>query len=587
MSVISRESSLIHSDDHSMSSDLEMELASSPVRASKPTSPFENREEVTSWATNIAEVARNDSDMPIPAQSSPYSPNNPPSPKPPPPPMTPRERFRSSVRKIIAMRRGSNAFLPHPRIGAEPGIDPRRDSAFLAYGHIRQSCQIEVVDYSSMRSSVVRMTNKQFTQFIRDDPSATKEPWVKVRWINVGGVSWDVVSALALNDTGPQDILSESISKLARALPTGPLFAEPDEMDSSSQDDDAPDDEVWETTGPSTPQSTARFSTLQNTRKRRRPGGDLESTLPNLAYQAPSPRSYSLSRKDARNVRVIEELKRGERVSVRIAPMCIFLFRDGTVITIHHDTSLSLTAPISERLRQRDTGLRTTSDASMLVQSLLDLVVDEAMEVIQEYQSRILKLEQDVLIKPHMKHVRRLHILQGDLILHKRTLNPIKSVIYGLRRYDNDRAAALQESISASEKVQGFMSHKSKIYLADVHDHMEYILSSLDMYDSMSSNLIDYTFNVSVSPPFSLAPLTVFTDEFVSNERGDAKINPNHNHLPATNPTNRLFRDELRAFWIIALPVMAIVLPIFLWSDIERMAHYVQKRMIKEKFKDS
>ena len=72
---------------------------------------------------------------------------------------------------------------------------------------------------------------------------------------------------------------------------------------------------------------------------------------------------------------------------------------------------------------------------------------------------------------------------------------------------------------------------------------MEYILSSLDMYDSMSSNLIDYTFNVSVSPPFSLAPLTVFTDEFVSNERGDAKINPNHNHLPATNPTNRLFRE--------------------------------------------
>lgn len=45
----------------------------------------------------------------------------------------------------------------------------------------------------------------------------------------------------------------------------------------------------------------------------------------------------------------------------------------GTVVTFHHDTSLSLTAPISDRLRQRDTGLRTSSDASMLVQSLLDL----------------------------------------------------------------------------------------------------------------------------------------------------------------------------------------------------------------------
>lgn len=69
--------------------------------------------------------------------------------------------------------------------------------------------------------------------------------------------------------------------------------------------------------------------------------------------------------------------------------MCVFLFRDGmlhvvdytaalsfvigTVITFHHDTKLQMTAPITERLRQRDTGLRATADASLLVQSLLDL----------------------------------------------------------------------------------------------------------------------------------------------------------------------------------------------------------------------
>ena len=45
----------------------------------------------------------------------------------------------------------------------------------------------------------------------------------------------------------------------------------------------------------------------------------------------------------------------------------------GTVITIHQDTRLDLTAPITERLRQRDTGLRSTADASLLVESLLDL----------------------------------------------------------------------------------------------------------------------------------------------------------------------------------------------------------------------
>lgn len=34
---------------------------------------------------------------------------------------------------------------------------------------------------------------------------------------------------------------------------------------------------------------------------------------------------------------------------------------------------------------------------------------------------------------------------------------------------------------------------------ADVHDHMEYILTSLDMFAGISENLINYTFNVSGS----------------------------------------------------------------------------------------
>lgn len=41
------------------------------------------------------------------------------------------------------------------------------------------------------------------------------------------------------------------------------------------------------------------------------------------------------------------------------------------------------------------------------------------------------------------------------------------------------------------------MSDKAKTYLADVHDHMEYILTSIEMFAGISENLIDYSFNVS------------------------------------------------------------------------------------------
>ena len=57
---------------------------------------------------------------------------------------------------------------------------------------------IEVADYSSVRSSFGRMTNKSFIEMMNNDGAEMREPWVKVRWINIGGVDWGVLSALAL-----------------------------------------------------------------------------------------------------------------------------------------------------------------------------------------------------------------------------------------------------------------------------------------------------------------------------------------------------------------------------------------------------
>lgn len=137
------------------------------------------------------------------------------------------------------------------------------------------------------------------------------------------------------------------------------------------------------------------------------------------------------------------------------------------------------------------------------------------MEVVEEYQQKILKLEHDVLIKPSMKSVRyrkswlvcdrtahltsvtEVHMISGDLTLHKRTLEPIKTLVYGLRRYDVDRCAALINAQRMDvSKVEGFMSHKAKIYLADVYDHMDYIIGSFDMFTNVAENLINFTFNV-------------------------------------------------------------------------------------------
>lgn len=522
-------------------------------------------------------------------------------------------RFRSSVQKIIHMNRGYSA-LSRVSAGAEPGIDPRRSSAYLNYGHIREKCTIDIVDYSSVRVNFRRMDNREFTEYLVDPTACRRESWVKVRWINIGGVSWDVISTLAIKyDIHPlalEDVMhqrgnqarskadyyikhlfirilrhtlgsddseagatTETIAPLITRLPrsSSPVMMEHGEENEGGEKDDD--------------------KTLAGSRiTPKKPVGSMRKAqaIPDLEQgrQDDSGWSRSLSSLRLRHKReaetmTIEQLKRRDRVNVDTIPLFIFLFRDGTVISINQSPDVSFTAPISARLRQRDTGLRATADPSLLVQSLLDLTVDQALEVVEEYQQKILKLEHDVLIKPKMRTVRSLHIMSGDLTLHKRTLDPIKTLVYGLRRYDIDRCAALVNSDDVNgktKKIEGFMSHKSKIYLADVYDHIDYILNSMDMFSSISENLINYTFNMAsyemneVMRRLTLVtiiclPLTLLTGYFGMNFQPFWAINNNSD----------LF------FWELAIPILLVIIPAFTLPDIRRLIHYAQKKWAARK----
>jgi hypothetical protein len=112
--------------------------------------------------------------------------------------LSPKDRFRSSVRKVISMHRTSTIISRYGLAGAEPGVDPRRHSANIQYAHIRERCVIQIADYSTVRSSFGKMDNKRFMNMLSNEASSQREPWAKVRWINVCGISWDVMSALAL-----------------------------------------------------------------------------------------------------------------------------------------------------------------------------------------------------------------------------------------------------------------------------------------------------------------------------------------------------------------------------------------------------
>ncbi|KAL1719888.1 hypothetical protein EV715DRAFT_289749 [Schizophyllum commune] len=537
-------------------------------------------------------------------------------------PLRPIQRFRAAARKVIAMHRGTN-MIRGRGVGSEPGIDPRRATADVQYGGIHQDCVIELFDYSGWSLSAGRMTNKEFVDLMGDEQASERDAWVKVRWINISGISWDVIKAVSLAyDLHPlalEDVLHQRSGNRSKAdyysrhlfirILCHELGNEDDPIDPTAtpaygstlrrcespvQVDDVREsyEMVRKSASEDSEEKTVYGSAPQTLTRRRRAwrrgavvADDIESK-PKVPMSRPLLRPVASTRevledmdRKRRNEEdvTVEALKRDGRVPVRVSPFYIFLLRDGTVISISASPSgQALTAPIAARLRERDTLLRKSADPSLLVQSLLDLLVDKGLEVIDAFHDRITQFEREVLLKPKMRTVRNLHIISGDLILHKRTLEPIKTVIYGLRRYDLDRCLAIVDPEELeTKKVTGFMSHKSKIYLADVYDHMDYILSSLDMFANITENLIDYTFNMtSYEMNEIMRRLTLATIIFLPMTLLTGYFGMNFTEFWSVNNNSDVF------FWELAIPIIVAVTAVFMWGDFVRIFHYLQKRWI-------
>ncbi|KAH9486478.1 hypothetical protein JR316_0000543 [Psilocybe cubensis] len=575
------------------------------------------------------------------------------------PPEYGSSRFMSAPVRPIRLTAPPSHWAQNPRerhhdheqhIGAEPGVNPRSGDSIAEYSHFKQDCVIEVYDYDSEDVSFQRFTNAGLISFLKkrevDESREHGEiPPRMVRWINIGGIDWSVLSAIALrynlHSLALEDILHERGHTHSKAdyypghlflrvlchtlsLPhaTGntanelPQYTEEGSAnglgDLSREVSDDPDQKKFDveeggmdnSLESSTlymlsdkPNDALGFSTTSVPKQqtiRAKGKTAVNNVLPSSLRKRFSALSGIAGPSREEKRRQIRALTAGDRVFVNHDPMFIFLLHDGTVISIHPTLNLHYTAPIAERLHRVDSVLRTSEDASLLVESLLDLVVDRVLEIVDEYQVKIDKLEHDILLNPVMRSVRSLHILSGDLILHKRTLEPIRTMVYGLRRYDLERSRALADNIaleigSSSDtdsietegkatgkqnvnikkhskatlqahkrkrrlkqlfeaeyfarhdgsrdshlnegdsatslasglsgyptkhqhsidqekikrakeggtNVHGYFSYKAKVYLADVSDHMDFALTSLDMFAGISENLINYAFNVS------------------------------------------------------------------------------------------
>nr|GAT54714.1 CorA-like protein [Mycena chlorophos] len=543
------------SGDESIMLDPEEQLDESE----RPASPHYNAEPLNLHTTRTRESVRSRSVKSPPPFSTVYPPGS----------MTPKERFRRAVRKVIALHHGANVLVAQRQrsVGAEPGVDVLRGTADVQYGGIREpNAVIEIADYSSLRSNVRQMSVNAFVNFMEDVDASEPEPWVKVRWINIGGLDWQIIKALAIRYDLHPLALEDILHAHPRARSKVDYYNQHLFMrilaHELSVDERDPD--------PLQPRRTPKPA-LEAALKTATAHGTRATPIVQVA-EDPS----------------ITALKRQGRVAVNLIPMFTFLLRNGTVITMHATPTLRMTDPITARVRQFDSGLRTSADASLLVQSLLALVVDMSLEVINAYQARIRHFERQILTHLDIETVRDLHVLSADLSLHRRTLEPIGTVITGLRRYDVDRVAALldhtEDEHNTDVKVVGYMSKKAQVYLADTSANMDYMFSQLDTITGTGGNLVNYTFNLTsyemneVMRRLTLASIIFLPLTLLAGYGG-----MNFNYPWTNEPTNMWLTSHNHAdgtFWAFAIPMLAVTMVVFLNQDLRRMASYIHKKMV-------
>ena len=128
---------------------------------------------------------------------------------------------------------------------------------------------------------------------------------------------------------------------------------------------------------------------------------------------------------------------------------------------------------IRQRIKAKGSRLRD-NDASFLVYSLLDVVVDNCFPILEFYSDRAEELAAIILEKSDSKLITEIHQLKRDLLQIHRVIWPMREVISSLLRDQHE-----------------CISDDTRVYLRDLYDHIIQILEITETYREIASDLID------------------------------------------------------------------------------------------------
>ncbi len=230
-----------------------------------------------------------------------------------------------------------------------------------------------------------------------------------------------------------------------------------------------------------------------------------------------------------------------ELANGRLTSRQISLFLGHNTVLTFREAPSNVWDHVRQRLRTRGSQLRN-HDASFLVHSLLDAIVDQCFPILEHYGDQMAAIETLLLDSPQRDTNQRINVIKQDLLLVRSVMWPMREMVALLQREPHE-----------------CISDDTRIYLRDLYDHVVQIIEINEIYRERASDLTDsYMSAVSNRMNQIMKVLTIIGTIFIPLTFLAGVYGMNFRYIPELEQP-----WAYPVFWIICLIVGGAMLALF------------------------
>jgi magnesium transporter len=201
---------------------------------------------------------------------------------------------------------------------------------------------------------------------------------------------------------------------------------------------------------------------------------------------------------DVHQPRVFMILRMIQHVDGKLESEQIGIFLGRTTVLTFQEAPGDIWNSIRARLNIPGSRLRQ-NEASFLVYSLVDAIVDHCFPVLEHYGDALNNLEEEVLETPDRKVMSKIHRTKRELLMLRRAVWPLREVVNGMLRENHV-----------------CVSDATRTYMRDVYDHIIEIIDMVETYREVATSLTEaYMSSVGIRMNEVMKVLTVIGTIFI------------------------------------------------------------------------